>query len=251
MGKSRMTTLILSPDTAPLLAAVRAVLDTEDLPTAALIGGLAVTIRVAAPATTYRATADIDIVTTDTDPTLVEILATRHHTTEPLHIAGIKVDVIPTHPVTVADLDGIDGIDDGPRLFVAAHRWALVTAEPLTLATSTSEPFTVDVATPAALLATKCHAVGYARSQRRATKHGGDMLDVYRLIDAHDRDGELAAKIHEAPGDLAPVIARVIGTEILANPAKAAGSMTSASPTPIDPDDLVASLEAFIEDLRG
>lgn len=241
-----MTTLVLSPDTAPLLAAVRAVLDNDDLPAAALIGGLAVTIRVAAPGITYRATADIDIVTTDAEPTLIEMLTTRHQATEPLHIAGIKVDVIPTHPVTTDDLDGID---DGPRLFVAAHRWALDTAEPLTLATPASEPFTVNVATPAALLATKCHAAGYARTQRRSTKHGGDMLDVYRLVDAHNRDGELAAQIHDAPGHLAPVIAHVIGTEILANPAKAAGTMASTSPTPIEPDDLTTTLGAFIEDL--
>lgn len=241
-----MTILVLSLDTASLLAAVRAVLDTDDLPSAALIGGLAVTVRVAAPATTYRATADIDIVTTDADPTLVELLTTRHNTSEPLHVAGIKVDVIPTHPVTDDDLDGID---DGPRLFVAGHRWALDTAEPLTLATPATEPFTIDVATPAALLATKCHAVGYARSQRRATKHGADMLDVYRLVETHNPDGELAAQVHEAPGHLAPVIAHVIRTEILANPAKAAIAMTSTSPTPIDAADLTTTLTDFTEDL--
>lgn len=241
-----MTILVLSLDTAPLLAAVRAVLDTDDLPAAALIGGLAVTVRVAAPATTYRATADIDIVTTDADPTLVELLTTRHNTSEPLHVAGIKVDVIPTHPVTDDDLDGID---DGPRLFVAGHRWALDTAEPLTLATPATEPFTIDVATPAALLATKCHAVGYARSQRRATKHGADMLDVYRLVETHNPDGGLATQVHDAPGHLAPVIAHVIRTEILANPAKAAMAMASTSPVPVDTEDLAATLESFIEDL--
>lgn len=77
-----------------------------------------------------------------------------------------------------------------------------------------------DRASPAALLATKCHAVGYARSQRRATKHGADMLDVYRLVDAYNLDGELATELHEAPGRLAPVIADVVRTEILANPAR-------------------------------
>ena len=62
----------------------------------ALIGGLAVVVRVAAPATPYRATADIDIVTDDSEPTLVEILANRHGTREPIVIDGIKVDVIAT-----------------------------------------------------------------------------------------------------------------------------------------------------------
>jgi hypothetical protein len=158
-----MTILVLSLDTAPLLAAVRAVLDTDDLPAAALIGGLAVTVRVAAPATTYRATADIDIVTTDADPTLVELLTTRHNTSEPLHVA--------------------------------------------------------------------------------------DMLDVYRLVETHNPDGGLATQVHDAPGHLAPVIAHVIRTEILANPAKAAMAMASTSPVPADTEDLAATLESFIEDL--
>lgn len=75
------------------------------------------------------------------------------------------------------------------------------------------------------------------------------MLDVYRLIDVHNRDGELAAQLHDAPGRLAPIIAHIVRTEILANPAKAATAMASASPSPIATDDLTATLEAFIQDL--
>jgi hypothetical protein len=128
-----MTTIVISADAAPLLDVARQVLDSEDLPDAALIGGLAVTVRVASPATLYRATADIDIVTGDETPTLVQILTTLHDTGEPIVIDGIRVDVIATAPVSDRDLEGID---DGPRLFVASHRWALETAEAVTLTTT-------------------------------------------------------------------------------------------------------------------
>lgn len=242
-----MTPLILSADAAPLLDAVRAVTSTHDLPPTALIGGLAVTVRVVAPETDYRATGDIDLVTNDTDPSLIELLTTQHETSAPVQINGVKVDVIPTYPITDDDLDGIE---DGPRLFVAGHRWALDTAEPLSLATPTTEQFIFNVATPAALLATKCHAVGYARSQRRATKHGSDMLDVYRLIEAHDRDGQLSEQVRHAPGDIAPIIARIVRTEILDQAPRAATAMTLvASLAPIDPADLADVLEPFVNKL--
>ncbi len=145
-----MTTIELPLESGPLLDVVRTVL-TGDVPDAALIGGLAVTARVASPTTGYRATADVDFVSADdTPPTLVEVLTARHHVEEPIVIDGIKVDVIPTYEVTDEDLAGID---DGPRLFVAGHRWALDTAETVTLSCTTpAGTITVDVrlATPAA-----------------------------------------------------------------------------------------------------
>jgi len=61
METAGMTTIVISADAAPLLGVARQVLDGEDLPEAALIGGLAVTVRVASPAILCRATADIDI----------------------------------------------------------------------------------------------------------------------------------------------------------------------------------------------
>lgn len=69
-----MTTIELPLESGPLLDVVRTVL-TGDVPDAALIGGLAVTARVASPTTGYRATADVDFVSADdTPPTLVEVL---------------------------------------------------------------------------------------------------------------------------------------------------------------------------------
>lgn len=248
MGTGGMTTIVISLDAAPLLDVARQVLDSEDLPDAALIGGLAVTVRVASPATLYRATADIDIVTGDETPTLVQILTTLHDTGEPIVIDGIRVDVIATAPVSDRDLEGID---DGPRLFVASHRWALETAEAVTLTTTapTAEPFTVRVATPAALVAAKAHAVGFARSQRRSTKHGSDLLDVYRLVDLHNPGGELAAALRTAPGQLAPVIARVIRSAFLMGPTKAASLMTPPGSPLIDADDITDLMESFARQL--
>ena len=184
-----MTTIELPLESAPLLAVVRTVL-TGDVPDAALIGGLAVTARVASTTAGYRATVDVDFVSADdTPPSFVEVLTARHQVEEPIVIDGIKVDVIPTYQVSDEDLAGID---DGPRLFVASHRWALDTAEVVTLSCSTpAGTTTVDVklATPAALIAAKSHAVGFARSQRRATKHASDLLDVYRLVDRYHPPG--------------------------------------------------------------
>ena len=165
-------------------------------------------------------------------------------------IDGIKVDVIPTYQVSDEDLAGID---DGPRLFVASHRWALDTAEVVTLSCSTpAGTTTVDVklATPAALIAAKSHAVGFARSQRRATKHASDLLDVYRLVDRYHPPGQLVPELQRAPGEIATVIAAIARAEYLANPVKAAASMASTQGTAISPDDVVQTMDAFVEDLE-
>ena len=92
--------------------------------------------------------------------------------------------------------DELDGLDDGTRLFVAGHRWAFDTATPMRLGTRGEKRTTVElpVATPAGLVAAKSHAVGYPRAVRRATKHGGDLFDVFRLIEVFDTDGSLGAR---------------------------------------------------------
>ena len=246
-----MTPIELPRESAPLLAVVRTVLQ-GDVPDSALVGGLAVTARVStSPRISYRATADIDFVTTDdVAPTLIEILTARHDTTEPIVIDGIKVDVIPTYDISEADLDGID---DGPRLFVASHRWALDTAEPVTMTCTVDEgPITVAVrlATPDALVAAKCHAVGFARSQRRATKHAADLLDVYRLVDRYHPTGELVPELQRAPGELGTVIAAVVRKEFLINPSGSAAAMGTAAGTPIGSSDVAATMADFADDLE-
>jgi len=251
VGKNGVTTIDLPPESNSLLGVVRTVL-TGDVPDAALIGGLAVTAHVASPTVGYRATADVDFVSADdTPPTLVEVLTARHQVDEPIVIDGVKVDVIPTYAVTEEDLADID---DGPRLFVAGHRWALDTAEVVTLSCATpTGTITVEVklATPAALIAAKSHAVGFARSQRRATKHASDLLDVYRLVDRYHPPGQLVPELQSAPGDIAAVIAVIVRAEYLANPVKTAASMASAQGTAISPDDVAQTMAAFVEDLEN
>lgn len=244
-----MTTIDLPDDSASLLAVLQTVLSGE-VPNAALIGGLAVTARVAST-TGYRATNDIDFVTADdAPPTFLEVITARHQIDAPIVIDGIRVDVIPTYDVSEDDLADID---DGPRLFVASHRWALDTAETVRLRCTTSTATTsidVRLATPAALIAAKSHAIGFARSRRRATKHTSDLLDVYRLVDRYHLRSDLVSQLIGAPGGIAQVIAVIVRDEYLVNPVRAATAMASSQGTAIEADDVSQTLEAFIEDLE-
>jgi hypothetical protein len=236
--------ILVNAAAGPLLDVAGKVLTRTDLPDIALIGGLAVTIRVAAHNLPYRATGDIDLVTDDDTPTLVEILTRDQDSAKPVVIDEIKVDVIATTAITDQDLDGIE---DGPRLFVASHRWALDTATSVTVATTAAPDHShrIRVATPAGLIATKSHAVGFARSQRRSTKHGSDLFDVYRLLDVHGPD-EIAAALRAAPGRIAPVIADVIRATVLTRPGKAAALMTPVDTPLIDADHVAVLMETFV-----
>ncbi len=239
--------ILINAAAGPLLDVAGKVLTRTDLPDAALIGGLAVTIRVAAHDTSYRTTGDVDLVTGDDTPTLVELLTRPQDSTERVVIDNIKVDVIATEAVTDQDLESID---DGPRLFVASHRWALDTATTVSVATTASldVAHTIRVATPAGLVAAKSHAVGFARSQRRSTKHGSDLFDVYRLVDVHGPD-EIAAALHTAPGRIAPVIASVIRATFLTRPGKAAALMTPVNTPLIDAEHVASLMDTFVRSL--
>ncbi|MFV0317237.1 MAG: hypothetical protein ACK5O2_09805 [Microthrixaceae bacterium] len=108
----------------------------------------------------------------------------------------------------------------------------------------------MDVATPAGLVATKSHAIGYPTSRRRATKAASDLLDLFRLVDLYNREGELSNELRGAPGGIGRIIADVVQDQILANPEAAANKMASASPTPVDVGDVVAIIEGFVDELR-
>ncbi|MBK5288945.1 MAG: nucleotidyl transferase AbiEii/AbiGii toxin family protein [Acidimicrobiia bacterium] len=244
--------LMLLPDGSDaLLDAVRAVLATPGMPDVALVGGLAVTLHVAAAGNAHRATADIDLVTASatSPPEAVELLATAHDSpSHPLVIAGVKVDLIPTHPFANTRRDPLT---DAEVLFAISHRWAFDTAVPTQLTTRDSDAVTIPVATPAGVLAAKCHAIGYPTSMRRATKHSADLLDMFRIVDLYDRDGSLAVEIAGGPPDLAGLIATVADAEILANPALAAHAMALASLAPIAADAVVDAIEPFVAGLRS
>jgi hypothetical protein len=243
--------LVILPQTSrTLLDALAAVFSTPGLPPVVLVGGLAVTVRVSSTGTAHRATVDVDLVTAYAapDPEVVELLAAAHQSAQrPLRVAGIAVDVIPTSPLDPRDLEGIG---DSDRLFVAGHRWAFEEAEAIQLSTLGGEPLTILVATPAGLVAAKSHAVGHPTASRRATKHGGDLLDVFRLVDIYDADGSLGAALHSGPDQLARLVADVVERAFLVNPAAAANTMATASPTPIDRARVADVMQQFVEELR-
>ncbi len=241
--------IVLPGHSSALLEVTRTVLATPGLPEVALIGGLAVTMRVSAVGAGHRATVDIDLVTVESEPEAVEVLADAHDAErQPLVIDEIKVDLIATSALTDDDLDGLE---DKHRLFVAGHRWAFEGAEPSRMTVLGADPVTVEVATPAGLVATKSHAIGYPTSRRRATKAASDLLDLFRLVDLYNREGELSDELRGAPGGIGRIIADVARDEVLANPAAAANKMASASPTPIDVDDVVTIIESFVDELRS
>ncbi|MCB1007215.1 MAG: hypothetical protein KDB35_23730 [Acidimicrobiales bacterium] len=205
-------------------------------------------MRVSAAGVGHRATIDIDLVTVDAEPEAAEVLADAHHADpQPLIIDEVKVDLIATSPVTD---DELDGLEDKDRLFVAGHRWAFEGAEPSRLTVQGAEPVAVKVATPAGLVASKSHAVGYPTSRRRATKSASDLLDLFRLVDLYDRDGGLNDELRRAPGGIGRIIADVAQDQILTNPAAATSKMNSASPAPIEVGDVEAVIETFVDGLR-
>lgn len=241
---------ILAASNRPLLEAARIVLATPDLPDLVLIGGLAVTTRVSAAGVVHRATTDIDLVTTyqEPEPEAVEVIAARQgSTTRPLVVGGVKVDIIPTNPVDDIDLEGHE---DRHLLFLAGHRWAFETARNERLAVADEEPLAVSVATAAGLVAAKSHAIGYPSNTRRATKHGADLLDLFRLVDLFGRDGTLADELRAGPAELARIIADVCDREVTSNPIAAAHQMTSASPTPVEATDVAGVISDFVSGLR-
>lgn len=233
----------------PLLEAARTVLATPDLPPVVLIGGLAVTMRVSAAGTAHRATVDIDLVTVDADPEAVEVLADAHATPkQPLMIGEVKVDVIATSPVTDQDLEGLG---DQNRLFVAAHRWAFESGHPSRMTTAGSEPLDALVASTASLVATKCHAIGFPTSRRRATKHASDLLDLFRLVQLHNRSGNLSRDLRDGPAGLARIIADIAEREVIANSVSATKQMNDAAREELDVDDVRVVIGDFVDELRG
>jgi hypothetical protein len=230
---------------APMLDALRELVG-PDVPPLALVGGLAVNLRLTAGADAHRATRDIDVVSGDDLPSVIDVLGAEHamDRAQTVHVGEFDVDVIATLPVGTEELDGLD---DANRLFFLGHRFAFDSAEPLQLGTrDRSDLVIVPVATPAGLVAAKSHAVGHPRAIRRATKHAGDLYDVFRLLEVFDADGSIGDAIAGAPHGLGALVAAVLQQEILANPARAAHQMSIASVDLLDADRVADAVEPFV-----
>lgn len=165
---------------------------------ATLVGGLAVLAR----CQHGRATQDVDSVI-ETERSLHLELA-RIGTPTGSHRAdvdGVMVDLIPVQDVVVGDALRSDVEDVTDRLFVASHRYAVDTATEVRVGTTRTEvePVVLQVAAPAALLATKAHALR-DRASKGATKMGSDLVDLLALCGR--RGDEVQAGLQAAPAVL-------------------------------------------------
>lgn len=176
---------------------------------AALVGGLAVTIRLA---TVHRATNDVDTVAEGAGPRdlALQYLGDRDAAEENrIEVDGVKVDVMETWPLPDDSGDLPD--DDLDRLFVVGHRWALDSATPVAIdavspAGSVIEAGTLIVATMPALVACKLHAIA-DRKGPSLSKRESDALDLVRLTGDLVRSEESVRALRSAPFDLATLVA--------------------------------------------
>jgi hypothetical protein len=217
----------------------------------ALVGGLAVTIRIA---TVHRATNDVDAVSDGEGP-FAYVAAGDAQGTNRIDIDGVKVDIMPTSPLpdTAEELPD-DAVD---RLFGLGHRWALESAEPVvvrvarTTESETSESHALRVATAPALVACKFHAINDRRDVRRE-KRESDAFDLVRLINDLVRTPPVAAQLANAPFDLAALVSLQTKRWLIDDATRMArliAMSTARTDAAMDPADIAASGELFVERL--
>jgi hypothetical protein len=194
---------------ADLVRAAGTVVAYSGLPVA-LIGGLAVTTRLA---TAHRATGDVDLVSESSADLVAEAAGTAAEnlvkagvatmdtegTSVQLRVGPTKVEFIQTHRIFPGEAANIE--PERARLFVLGHRWALETATPLVISVADNNlEVEIPVAMPAALVAMKLHSI-QDRSEDR--KRASDAWDIYRLLEAHNRTGEITRALAAGPEGLA------------------------------------------------
>ena len=224
---------------------------------AALVGGLAVTMRLA---TAHRATNDVDTVTDGDAPRRValEYVGDREAiAASRVEIDGVNVDVMPTEPLpaTFAELPAAD-LD---RLFVLGHRWALETAEALTIqvvspgGSAAVEPALLMVATAPALVACKFHAIA-DRRDAAAAKRESDAIDLVRLLRDLVRFPAAAEQFSSAPFDLTALVAAQAQRWLIAGATRTARLINlsvGAGDARLEADDVSTIGGLFISELRG
>ena len=209
MNVSGEPTVILPGEAMVRLVGAAAKVATAPLGRYAIIGGVAVSARLQQ---THRATADIDTVVDDmAPPPAIETLLGlpgAHPDPTGAHrvlVDGIKVEVQGTEPFAEADLEGLN---DKQILYVAAHRYALDSATPVTLVAQDADVrATVRVATPGALFAMKLHAIEDRRPTGGMDKRAGDAWDIYRILLDLDRTGTVRDELVALPPSLRRVVA--------------------------------------------
>lgn len=226
-----------------------------DFKPTALIGGLAVTIRLA---TVHRATNDVDTVSGGDEPrnlALQYLGDAKAAAIDRIEIDGVKVDVIATEPLP----EQSDGLPDGDldRLFVLGHRWALDDGTPVTVDVSTdgvtvAESGVLIVATAPALIACKLHTIADRRGPD-ASKQESDALDLLRLVGDVVRSDDGIESLAAAPFDLAALVAGQVERWFINDAlrtARLAGSGTAGQDR-FDPADVSTLGRLFIDRLSA
>lgn len=234
---------------ARLVRAIARLAD-ADLGPYALVGGLAVMSRLSA---VHRATQDVDTVAETTAPTAVEIITSSVGAPDPSNpnraiVNGIKVDVIDTEAFRYEDLDGIE---QGDRLFVVSHRWALDTATEIEIVAGDATA-SIPVATPSALVAMKSGAVLDGRP-REPRKRASDLYDVYRLVLEHDRAGGIGESLAAAAFGLGHLVAATLRTHMIEEAERAVRWLIDGGPelAAVTSDDLRDVIGPLVGRLEG
>jgi Nucleotidyl transferase AbiEii toxin, Type IV TA system len=250
-------TLLDTPDGAVsrLVHTASTLFDQPRFGLSALVGGLAVTVRLA---TVHRATNDVDTVSEGDGPRefALEYLGDAGAAgTDRIEIAGVKVDVMATAPLPDDASELPDG--DVDRLFVLGHRWALETAQPVSIQVVAGEAAVTQaelrVATAPALVACKLHAIASRRDASTA-KRESDALDLVRLAGDLVRDPAVMAQFAAAPFDLAQLVRTQVDEWLVGGSTRAArliglGAVTGDAT--IEPRDIATIGTMFIERING
>ncbi len=245
-------TLLDTPDgsVARLVHTAEAVFGRPEFAAAALVGGLAVTARIA---TVHRVTVDVDFVVEGEAPGDLAIAMPEGPAGgERLVVGGVKVDVMPTMALP-EDADGLPD-EDLPRLFVLGHRWALESATRLAIRVEGLRETQAElpVASAAALLACKLHAIADRRDSR-TDKRESDARDIVRLTQLLARSRLTRDAYKSAPFDLAPLVSSSVQRWLVHDATRTARLISSdaeASESTASPEELVALGELFCDLLR-
>ena len=168
---------------------------------AVVIGGLAVICRLQRA---HRATGDVDTATDGLDSlSLIARIPGASLDGKDITIDGVTVQVIDTYELD----DHVTDIEpETNQLFVVSHRYAYETAEPVRVIAGGNVDEMLEIATPAALLATKAHAL---EDRHEPRKRASDTTDIIEALLA-------------APHNLGALVARSIRRTLIGDAARRA-----------------------------
>lgn len=187
----------------PLVASLAALAEVVPMGEFAVIGGLAVLARLQGA---HRVTYDLDTVAAQHGDDLTAVEAVIQAGGDDGRLLGTKVDCIAVGDVPAADIDA-DHLPEleAQRIFVLSHRWAFDSAEDFTIVAEQSGEVVAEtrcrIATPASLVAMKLQSAPQRRAAR-ASKAGGDYLDLFRLTSHPEMTRSIAEDLLQAPHDL-------------------------------------------------